>query len=197
MPVINGEAAYEMLGDNLPTKWTRQMFWLCMTNGACGHTYGANGIWQCNRPGQPHGPSPHHPPNGHGYGKIPWNESMNLPGSDHVGYGKELFAKYAWHEFAPHPEWAKYADEPSSYGPYATGIPGKVRIIYVPEPRSIHVQEIESGARYRAAIFDPHTGKTADLGAIEPDDDASWKGDVQQSKIEAPDDWVLILERTE
>ena len=59
MPVINGEAAYEMLSDSLPTQWTRQMFWLCMTNGAAGHTYGANGIWQCNRPGEPHGPSPH------------------------------------------------------------------------------------------------------------------------------------------
>jgi len=56
MPVINGEAAYEMLHDKLPTKWTRQMFWLCMTNGAAGHTYGANGIWQVNRRGQPHGP---------------------------------------------------------------------------------------------------------------------------------------------
>ena len=34
------------------------MFWLCMMNGAAGHTYGANGIWQCNRKGQPHGASP-------------------------------------------------------------------------------------------------------------------------------------------
>ena len=35
----------------LPTEWTRAMFWLCMINGAAGHTYGANGIWQCNRRG--------------------------------------------------------------------------------------------------------------------------------------------------
>jgi hypothetical protein len=28
MPVINGEASYEMLGDSLPTEWTRRMFWL-------------------------------------------------------------------------------------------------------------------------------------------------------------------------
>ena len=58
MPVIDGEAAYEMLSDSLPTEWTRAMFWLCLMNGAKGHTYGANGIWQLNRPGQPHGPSP-------------------------------------------------------------------------------------------------------------------------------------------
>jgi hypothetical protein len=77
MPVIDGEASYEMLSDSLPTEWTRRMFWLCLMNGAAGHTYGANGIWQCNRPGQPHGASPHDG----SYGKIPWNEAMALPGS--------------------------------------------------------------------------------------------------------------------
>jgi hypothetical protein len=116
MPVINGEAAYEMLGDNLPTKWTRQMFWLCMTNGAAGHTYGANGIWQCNRPGEPHGPSPHHK-DGVGYGKIPWNEAMNLPGSGHVGLGKKLFERFAWQSFAPHPEWAVYESSDAAQTP--------------------------------------------------------------------------------
>jgi hypothetical protein len=375
MPVINGEAAYEMLGDNLPTKWTRQMFWLCMTHGACGHTYGANGIWQCNRPGQPHGPSPHHAPDGHGYGKIPWTESMNLPGSAQMGYGKKLFEKYAWHEFQPHPEWSKYLNDPEpwrpgwrkckwiwypegnpqadapaakryfrktfeiyetepphcatlwlaaddrftaymngekvgdgagwnapktidvtkfirpddnvlaieaenlpaqtanpagliaelsiqthigeayhersdatwrsakdidtksskwttidfddkdwtsaqevakygsgpwgefptlpSYGPYATGIPGKVRIIYVPEPRSIRVHHLEPNVEYRAAVFAPQSGETVELGSVTPKDDASWwvwKGETyidgdKRVHIEAPDDWVLILER--
>jgi hypothetical protein len=113
MPVIDGEAAYEMLNDSLPTKWTRQMFWLCMTNGAAGHTYGANGIWQCNRPGQPHGPSPYHN-GGVGYGRIPWNEAMNLPGSRQVGLGKKLFERFEWQKFTPHPEWAAYAKEDES-----------------------------------------------------------------------------------
>ncbi len=110
MPVIDGEASYEMLGDSLPTEWTRQMFWLCLMNGAAGHTYGANGIWQVNRPGDPHGASPH----GGNYGKIPWNEAMNLPGSRQVALGKKLFERYHWQEFKPHPEWAVYAgNEPA------------------------------------------------------------------------------------
>jgi hypothetical protein len=116
MPVIDGEPAYEMLGDTLPTQWTRQMFWLCMTNGAAGHTYGANGIWQCNREGEPHGPSPHHN-GGVGYGKIPWNEAMNLPGSRQVGLGKKLFERFEWQKFVPHPEWAAYASESADKGP--------------------------------------------------------------------------------
>lgn len=105
MPVINGEASYEMLGDSLPTEWTRQMFWLCLMNGAAGHTYGANGIWQLNRRGQPHGPSPTagSPPTG--YGVISWDEAMRLPGSQQVGAGKKLFLQYPWSRFEPHPEW--------------------------------------------------------------------------------------------
>ena len=116
MPVINGEAAYEMLGDSLPTRWTRQMFWLCMLNGAAGHTYGANGIWQVNRPGDPHGPSPQHN-GGVGYGKIPWNEAMNLPGSMQVALGKKFFEQFPWQQFKPLPGVATYAAADGSKPP--------------------------------------------------------------------------------
>jgi hypothetical protein len=113
MPVIDGEAAYEMLGDNLPTEYARRMFWLCMMNGAAGHTYGANGIWQVNRKGQPHGPSPPvgSPPTG--YGVISWDEAMNLPGSSQVALGKKFLEQYDWHHFQPHPEWAEFTEKSS------------------------------------------------------------------------------------
>jgi hypothetical protein len=106
MPVINGEAAYEMLMGRIPAEWARRMFWVCMMNGAAGHTYGANGIWQCNRRGEPHGKSPH----GGNYGTIPWDEAMKLPGSQQVAYGKKLLEQYAWQEFRPHPEWAAFEE---------------------------------------------------------------------------------------
>ncbi len=111
MPVIDGEASYEMLGDSLPTEWTRRMFWICLMNGAAGHTYGANGIWQCNRKGQPHGPSPTAGSPPAGYGAIAWDDAMNLPGSRQIGLGKKLLEKYPWQDFVPHPEWASFAQE--------------------------------------------------------------------------------------
>ncbi len=111
MPVINGEASYEMLSDKLPTQWTRAMFWLCMANGAAGHTYGANGIWQCNRKGQPHGPSPTTGSPPIGYGVISWDEAMNLPGSRQIGAAKVWLEKLPWWTFEPHPEWAAWVDE--------------------------------------------------------------------------------------
>lgn len=106
LPVIDGEPCYEMLGDSLITAWPRRAFWTCLMSGACGHTYGANGIWQCNQPGQPHGNSPW----GGGYGKITWEESMNLPGSSHVALGKQLLTQYPWPRFRPHPEWAAFPE---------------------------------------------------------------------------------------
>ncbi|HZV34425.1 MAG TPA: DUF4038 domain-containing protein, partial [Verrucomicrobiae bacterium] len=110
MPVIDGEASYEMLLDNLDTKWSRRMFWLCMMNGTAGHTYGANGIWQVNRHGSPHGPSP--PPKSEGYGVISWDDAMVLPGSGELGMAKRFLEQFDWTEFKPHPEWAAFRAKP-------------------------------------------------------------------------------------
>jgi len=110
LPVVNGEASYEMLMDSLPTRWTRAMFWLCVCSGSAGHTYGANGIWQCNRPGQPHGPSPTAGAPATGYGIITWEEAMNLPGSRQIGAAKQWLMKLPWWTFEPHPDWTTWAD---------------------------------------------------------------------------------------
>ena len=104
MPVLDGEPCYDMLGDNITSEWPRRAFWSCMMNGAAGHTYGANGIWQCNQPNQPHGNSPW----GGGYGKLTWEEAMHLPGSRGVAIGKRLLEQYAWPRFRPHPEWVAF-----------------------------------------------------------------------------------------
>jgi hypothetical protein len=107
LPVINGEASYEMLNDRIVADWPRAMFWICMLNGAAGHTYGANGIWQCNRRDQAHGASPH----GGNYGQISWDDAMRLPGSTHVALGRRLLEAYDWPRFTPHPEWAGFVPE--------------------------------------------------------------------------------------
>jgi hypothetical protein len=194
MPVIDGEASYEMLNDSLPTQWTRRMFWLCMMNGAAGHTYGANGIWQCNRPGQPHGPSPH----GGSYGVLPWNQAMHLPGSRQVGLAKAFLEQYPWHRFEPHPEWAVSRPEPpaaqpndASCEPQAAGIPGLVRIIYVPENQAIEVRGLGPQARYAAAYFDPVSGEKASLGIVQADSRGVWNCRPPQGQDY---DWVLVLE---
>jgi hypothetical protein len=194
MPVIDGEASYEMLNDSLPTQWTRRMFWLCVMNGAAGHTYGANGIWQCNRPGDPHGASPH----GGSYGKIPWNEAMNLPGSRQVGLGKAFLQQFPWQKCEPHPEWVALKAEPRSahgkdisFEPQALGIPGSLRIIYVPEPEPIELRALSAEAKYTATYFDPVSGQKTSLGTVQADASGVWTCSPSPSQAH---DWVLVLE---
>ncbi|MEO7298079.1 MAG: DUF4038 domain-containing protein [Verrucomicrobiota bacterium] len=151
MPIINGEAAFEMLNDTLPTQWTRRMFWLCMMNGAAGHTYGANGLWQVNRKNDPHGPSPYHT-SGSGYGKISWDEAMELPGSAQVAWGAKLFQEYPWQKFTPHPEWASFTS-----GESLLNLDG-AQWVWFPEGKP--AQDAPAGKRFFRRAFVLPEGKT-------------------------------------
>src|ERR1035438_253709 len=157
------------------------MFWICMMNGAAGHTYGANGIWQNNRPGDPHGRSP----NGPGYGKIPSQEAMHLPGSGQLGMAKRLFEKYPWQRFQPHPEWAAY--EPDGHATLAGS-----RWIWFPEGNPAHDAPV--AARYFRKAFDLAGDKviksarlifsaddvaTAYLNGVKVDESTDWRKGAQ------------------
>ena len=148
MPVINGEAAFEHLLDSLPTEWTRASFWICMASGTAGHTYGANGIWQCNRRGEPHGKSP----TGGNYGVISWDEAMDLPGSTQVGAGKRFLERFPWSKFAPHPEWVAWD------GADSARLPALGRWIWFPEGDS--TKDAPVAARYFRRAFELPAGVT-------------------------------------
>ena len=162
-----------------------------MLSGACGHTYGANGIWQVNQRDQPFGPSPH----GLAWGHTPWDEAALLPGSAHVAVGKRLLERYAWWQFQPHPEWVQPHWTPENYVlAYAAGIAGQVRVIYLPVgvwPPT--VKDIEPKADYRAFLFDPTHGDEYDLGQVEVDANGDWTPSIPRQPIFQ--DWVLVLEK--
>lgn len=201
LPVINGEATYEMLEENgnpIPTEWVRRMFWLCMMNGAAGHTYGANGIWQLNRKDQPHGPSPTagSPPNG--YGAIPWDEAMRLPGSQQAGLGRKFLEQFRWTELQPHPEWASFIRQPSlkfdgcqwiwfPEGKPATNAPEARRFFrrtfVVPEGKSVEL------AQLRIAADDQFTARLNGefVGASPRSEKDTWKIGRQYDNLAA---WV-------
>lgn len=186
MPVLVGEAVYE---GSMQTNWQdiqRFAFWVSMMNGAAGHTYGAGGLWETNGRTVAHGPSPW----GITYENTPWDVAMRLPGSTQLGIGKQLLMKYAWWRFEPHPEWVEphgtafnspHADwfdagkrwkmEKGDYLlPYAAGIPGETRFIYIPakvySPIGPLLTRIEEGVTYHAAYYDPVNGRKYDLGLV-------------------------------
>jgi hypothetical protein len=194
MPVLVGEVNYEglMLG-NFP-EIMRLAFWGSMLSGAAGHTYGANGLWQVNTRAKPYGPSPH----GATWGDQPWEDAYRLPGSAHLGLAKRLLARYPWWKFEPHQEWIDPAAGKDDYfAPYAAGIPGQVRVIYLYRPRfpwdatCPTVKKIEPGVRYRAFYFDPRTGREHPLGTVEPGPEGTWPVPIQP----VLEDWVLVLEK--
>jgi hypothetical protein len=105
MPVVNAEPSYEMLFDRTPAEIARMVFWMSWECGVKGYTYGANGIWQLNGKNKPYGLSA----SGGDYGKISWEQAMNLAGSSQVAMGKRLLEQYPWQRFEPHQDWASWS----------------------------------------------------------------------------------------
>jgi hypothetical protein len=193
MPVINGEVCYEGIGEACRQEMQRFMFWVCMLNGAAGHTYGANGIWQLNRHGEPYGPSPH----GMSWGDTPWENAYQLPGSQQVGMAKRFLERFPWWRFEPHPEWIEpRGNEQDFFLPYAAGIPDEVRIIFLPSPMTHActlplVKAIEPGVSYRAFLWNPTNATEYPLGAVVPNDRGEWRPPLAWQPIYQ--DWVLGL----
>lgn len=196
MPVVQGEVCYEgILGES----WEdvqRFMFWSCMLSGTAGFTYGANGIWQFNGRGVPYGPSPW----GGAWGNRPWEEACNLPGSTQVGVGRRILERFEWWRFEPHQEWVSPGADANDYrAPYAAGIPGEVRVIYLArpifpwDPRNPVVKDFEEGVAYRASAVDPRDGSVTHLGRVEPDANGEWRVPL----LPVVEDYVVVLEKDE
>ena len=190
MPVINGEVCYEGIGEASRQEVQRLMFWVCMLSGACGHTYGANGIWQVNRKDLPYGPSPH----GMSWGDVPWDEAAQLPGSQQLGLSKSLLQRYEWWNFQPHQEWVEPSGNKDNYNAaFAGGIPGKVRIIFLPSGVwGIKLKGIEADKRYKAFLFNPVNGKEQEIGEVKPDEQGN--AQIPLSRTPIFQDWVLVME---
>lgn len=194
MPVLDSEVCYEGILEGSREEVQRFLFWSCLLTGAAGHTYGANGIWQVNTRDKPHGLSPH----GIAWGNLPWQDAYKLPGSGQLGLAKRLLEQYRWWQFESHPEWIDpHQNAKNRLQSYAAGIPGQVRIVYMPVEavRFIRTEQpvlkaLESGVAYDAKWFDPKTGDRYELGSIQGDEN----GDYKTAKPPILQDWVLILE---
>mgnify|MGYP000444503571 CR=1 FL=1 len=187
-PVLCGEACYEGHMQRNFQHMQRYLFWSLMLSGAAGHTYGAAGIWHASVEGDP-GITPV-------YDWTTWKEGMIYPGALQLGLGKELLEKYPWSRFEPHPEWVEEDC-------FAGGIPGEVRVIYMPL-RKIYdwsgpkVKNLDPHVTRHAYYFDPVTGRTFEQGKIEAASDATEKATnpfVFQKDVPSPQDWVLVFER--
>jgi hypothetical protein len=204
-PSIVGEAAYEGIKGGSGANVQRLLFWSTVLSGAPGYVYGADGLWQAGVPGGTSGGE---------WGSAPFKKAYRLPGSAQLGVAKRLLERCRWWQFAPHPDWVRPAASRGDYiKPYAAGIPGQVRVAFLPAignhyrrragelqfiytpayRRLLRLRKLEGGVRYRARYVSPVTGAERDLGPVSGVRRGEWP------LPPAPDwgDWVLVLERVE
>jgi hypothetical protein len=179
MPVVQGEVNFEgiMGGSREDVQWAS--FWVCMVNGVAGFTYGANGIWQFNRPGKPYGPSPH----GAAWGDLAWQEAVNLPGASVVALGKRVLQKLPWWKFQPldEPPIPSETAKPWDRRPHTAGLPGELIVAFFQlarcpwdSPDYGRLAGLEPGGSYRATWISPETGKAYPIGKITADSLGRW-----------------------
>jgi hypothetical protein len=95
---------------------------------------------------------------------------------------------------------AKYGDLPwgkidqlrnEIFGPQSAGIPGVVRVIYVPENEAVVVSGLDRNVTYSVTYFDPVSGVKTPLPQAHSNDSGLWT-------CLPPDgcdhDWVLVLD---
>jgi hypothetical protein len=75
--------------------------------------------------------------------------------------------------------------------PYAAGVPGVVRVLYMPSARPVTVRNLGTDVRWTASVFDPVSGRSKDAGPVTPDKDGSWTAAPPDGK---DGDWVLVLD---
>jgi hypothetical protein len=191
MPVLVGEVTYEGHKQQNRQQVVRFMFWSCVLSGVAGHTYGAGGIWEVQTREQPYGASPW----GGGYGDLPWDIAYRYPGSQQLGWAKDLLMRYEWWRLESHPEWVEPHWSKENYLlPFAAGIPGELRIVFVPLNmwQLPKLAKLDPQVAYEGYWFDPALGKEYPVGKVAPDADGSY----QLPRIKHIDlvDWIFVLE---
>ncbi len=186
IPVLNSEVCYEGIMGGSKDEIQRFLFWTSMLQGACGHTYGAQGIWAMSSRDEPFKGTTG------SWGDGFWQDVMHYPGSAHVGTGAQILRRYPWWRLAPTAQAASAGEEGVPFR-FVARIPGKLIIAYLPpnclpwaDPFPL---DLEPGVHYEAAFHNPRTGQSVPVGGVTPED-----GQWMPPRKPTMEDWVLVLE---
>ena len=188
-PSLVGELCWEgMYGGNCGPFIQRVQFWGAVLNGAPGHCYGTDSLWQMNSRKQPFGESVQ----GYTWGNWPWEEAMHWAGSTYVAVGKRILQQFPWWRFEPHSEWLSHTEENdgSALVAAAAGIPGEVRVFYLARKSKQKLLGLESGRSYTATFFSPLDGREYPL---ENPLLADTQGTCEVPRGPINQDWVLVV----
>jgi hypothetical protein len=188
-PTLDGEPSYEGipqgLHDTLQPLWNdsdlrRYAYW-SVFSGACGFTYGNNSVMQFYKPdGKPGA-----------YGaRQSWDQAINSPGAEQMGYLKKLMLKYQFTKLVPDHSFVANQGERYDYQAAVRG--EKYLMVYSYNGRPISLnREKFTGTEYRLSWFCPRDGSMIDGQTLSKSEITEFDppGDPGNGN-----DWVLILE---
>lgn len=122
-PIINLEPWYEGIFDEYYGYSQRYAFWISVLMGACGHSYGAHGLWQMANSDDEF--LSH-------WGSSDWKKALRFEGAIQVGRAKSFLIQYDWRTLRPNlellsPHWS----EKDQYLPFAAQSEKHI-FIYIP-----------------------------------------------------------------
>lgn len=158
----------------------RSAYW-AVFSGACGHTYGANSIWQMYAPGRK-------PLFG---AKLSWSEALDASSAAQMGYLRRLIESHPFLTQAP--DTSLLAEPPADPVEHIAALRGDGYVlVYTPTgmPFRVRCEKLE-GKRVRASWFDPRTGKSSDADQFRREGEREFTPPGQPGP---GNDWVLVLE---
>jgi len=187
-PCLDGEPCYE----DHPVNWRPELgyfdawdarkaaYWAVFA-GACGHTYGANGVFQFWRGGDP----------GKFGARTPWEAGLDLAGAGQMRHLRALIESRPMLTRVPDQALlATPAGEGADHLRATRAADGSYAFVYTPAGRPPAVDLAKLGGAAAAAWFDPRTGATVDA-----DRPAGGREATYRPPTSGPgQDWVLILD---
>lgn len=185
-PCLDGEPCYE----DHPVNWkpelgyfgaydARKAAYRAVFSGAMGHTYGANGIFQFWKGGQPD----------HFSARTPWEDALALPGAAQMQHVRALMESRPY--FVRVPDQSLLLDASSANLRATRAQDGSYAMIYsaLGEPFALDLRRL-GAAGFDANWYDPRLGTWQTLGRIESGDAQMFTPPSQG----ADHDWVLVLD---
>ncbi|MBN1672071.1 MAG: glycoside hydrolase family 140 protein [Kiritimatiellae bacterium] len=183
-PALNGEPGYEGMGrpdlaKEVITPWHArlQAYW-CLFSGACGHTYGADGLWQFRCP--PKSPT--------------WTEAMAYEGGAQMQHVRALMESVPFGKGVPDQTLVASpigTPKDKTYVAAMRAQDGSFALVYLTQGGSVtlELEKLGAGRPLQAEWFDPRTGARTAIGEQAAAATASFDAPSRGAGC----DWVLVL----
>lgn len=197
-PIVHSEGFYENIrAEGATPAHIRWQAWTALLNGAAGHTYGADGVWQFYDPAAPAGQQGARPYNG-----TTGLNALNAPGSSQLKHVRDFFANNAWWTLEPRREWLRVNGAAPALptgtdlsAPHLAAAAGSLYVAYLPagnSGRTIRLTNLGT-TNYHAQALNPRTGALSNLNGGNPITPINGEWTIPASVYADNNDWVIRL----